>query len=67
MNLTVKMMVKVQETLALKWVHLLIKAAVKGEQMKDLQTENSKATTMQNHLELIFQGKGSGVEIIPRN
>ena len=35
--------------------------------MKDLQTEHNKETTMQSHLELIFQGKESEVEIIPGN
>ena len=67
MNRAVEMMEEVHKTLALKWVHLLIKEAAQGEQMKDLQTEHSKETIMQSHLELIFQGKGSGVEIIPRN
>ena len=67
MNLSVEMMVEVQETLALKLVHLLIKAAAQGEQMKDLQTEHIKEIIIQSHIELIFQEKGSGVEIIPGN
>ena len=41
-----EMMEEAQKTLALKWVHLLIKTAAQGEQMKDLQTEHNKETTM---------------------
>ena len=67
MNLAVEMMVEAQETLDLKGVYLLIKAAAQGEQMKDLPAEHNKATIMQNHIELIFQGKEYGVDIIPGN